>query len=277
MTWSVDRLEGTMNILIIHAIVILLSSYCAYTQEHGKTSVQTTTKKPKSNKDIKIRCSELLEIWFPQNKENSPKGFLLNTSEEAVLFPDWVKLKMIRSNNPRLLEVATHDLEVEQLMLFIQHFGVPIQSMTALLYIMDTVTEREPEKMVECVSMVNASFLYKLVQAQWERGAVGGEKFFRILKTHCGVSEPMDSDYLEPPTTTSPTRPALHVGSVKESSARKQVVTKSTTAAHTRIHTGTRTSLSVGCKHSTVVNYLVFINNVVYYFPSFNFIYCIIL
>jgi integrator complex subunit 1 len=131
----VERLEGTMNILIIHAIVILLSSYAAHLQENPPGVIQSgKAKQQQKNKDLSIRFSELLDIWFPKVKENNPKGFLLNTSEEAVLFPDWVKLKMIRSNNPRLLEVATQDLEVDQLILFIQAFGIPVQTMTYVCF-----------------------------------------------------------------------------------------------------------------------------------------------
>ncbi len=98
VTWPLERLEGTMNILIIHAVVILLSSYSVYSQDRDrellnkKNNNKQAITHAKNNKDVSIRCTELLDIWFPQNKENSPKGFLLNTSEEAVLFPDWVKL-----------------------------------------------------------------------------------------------------------------------------------------------------------------------------------------
>lgn len=242
--WPLDRLEGTMNILIIHAIVILLSSFSAHSQEREEASQNI---KQHKNKDVDIRSSELLDIWFPENKQNSPKGFLLNSpTEEAVLFPDWVKLKMIRSNNSRLLQVATQDLEVEQLLLFVQHFGVPVQSMTALLYITDTVTERNPEKLVRCVMNANASFLYKLIQAQWKRGAVGGEKFVQILKTRCGVVEHMEVVEEAQPVRTS-VRSPLHFGSVKETSSKKGARdNKTVLTSHTRIHTGSRVPLNVG-------------------------------
>ncbi len=115
-----------------------------------------------------------------------------------------------------------------------------------MLYITDTVTERDPEKLVRCVSMANASFLYKLIQAQWKRGAVGGEKFVNILKTRCGVSEPMEMDQDDDDNNKaeqSSIRTPLEFDSVKETTT---VLGSGITLVHTKIHTGT--SLNVGCK-----------------------------
>lgn len=70
----------------------------------------------------------LLETWFPLGKE-PPKAYLVDTSEEALLIPDWLKLRMIRSNVDRLVDAALTDLEPPQLVLFIQSFGIPVKSM----------------------------------------------------------------------------------------------------------------------------------------------------
>ena len=37
-----------------------------------------------------------------------------------MLIPDWLKLKMIRSNCPELVDAALKDLDPQQLVLFIQ-------------------------------------------------------------------------------------------------------------------------------------------------------------
>lgn len=50
--------------------------------------------------------SELLDIWFPEKKP-LPTAFLVDTSEEALLLPDWLKLRMIRSEVPRLVDAGT--------------------------------------------------------------------------------------------------------------------------------------------------------------------------
>lgn len=47
----------------------------------------------------------LLDIWFPE-KQPLPTAFLVDTSEEALLLPDWLKLRMIRSEVPRLVDAG---------------------------------------------------------------------------------------------------------------------------------------------------------------------------
>ena len=44
----------------------------------------------------------------------------MDTSEEALLIPDWLKLKMIRSSVGVLVDSALKDLDPQQLVLFIQ-------------------------------------------------------------------------------------------------------------------------------------------------------------
>lgn len=70
----------------------------------------------------------LLETWFPINSE-PPKAYLIDTTEEALLIPDWLKLRMIRSTVPRLVDAALVNLDPSQLVLFIQSFGIPVFSM----------------------------------------------------------------------------------------------------------------------------------------------------
>lgn len=48
----------------------------------------------------------LLGIWFP-DKKPLPTAFLVDTSEEALLLPDWLKLRMIRSEVSRLVDAGT--------------------------------------------------------------------------------------------------------------------------------------------------------------------------
>lgn len=106
VTWSSGE-ESTLHILVVHAMIILLS--------YG----------PGSDPGL---FSLLLETWFPAEGE-PPKAFLVDTSEEALLIPDWLKLRMIRSGVDRLVDAALVDLDVPQLVLFIQSFGIPVSSM----------------------------------------------------------------------------------------------------------------------------------------------------
>ncbi len=125
--WSEAGVEATLNILIVHAIVILITSYVTpmSTNVVGK---KVKAKGMKATTDLKY--NELLDMWFPKQKAHSPKGLFLNIIEEAQLFPDWIKLRLIRSNNQRLVSAASEDLDIEQLVLFVQSFGIPVQSMT---------------------------------------------------------------------------------------------------------------------------------------------------
>lgn len=54
----------------------------------------------------------LLDIWFPEEKP-LPTAFLVDTSEEALLLPDWLKLRMIRSEVLRLVDAGTAQAGLE--------------------------------------------------------------------------------------------------------------------------------------------------------------------
>ena len=63
----------------------------------------------------------------------------MDTQEEALLIPDWLRLKMLRSEvtpaTRRLAFAAVRGLEVEQIVLFVQSFGIPVESMNLLLQV----------------------------------------------------------------------------------------------------------------------------------------------
>ena len=127
-----SREAATLHILVIHAMVVLLT--------YGP---------PKFEHDSKNDYfSQLLEIWFPSNGEH-PQAFLVETSEEALLYPDWVKLRMIRSNVDVLVDTALKDLEPGQLILFIQSFGISVSSMSKLLQALDRMLQANPFAFVE--------------------------------------------------------------------------------------------------------------------------------
>ncbi|PIK57572.1 Integrator complex subunit 1 [Apostichopus japonicus] len=88
LQWE-SGLSATMHILVVHAMAILLT--------YGP---------PKDATNFNI----LLNTWFP-DKSQPPSAFLVDTSEEALLFPDWLKLRMIRSAVPKLVDAALVELE----------------------------------------------------------------------------------------------------------------------------------------------------------------------
>jgi len=127
-----EKMEATLDIRIIHAIATLLAEYTILISSQESQSKQEG-KKAKSSKgksSSEMKYNELMDIWIPKTRENYPKCYCLNTSEEAELYGGLVRVKMIRSNNSRLFGAATEGIRAKELLVMMQSFGVPVQSMT---------------------------------------------------------------------------------------------------------------------------------------------------
>ena len=158
-TWT-----ATVHFFVVHAQIILLT--------YGPLNVNKTT----SSEGIKMQelFNHLLSMWHPV-----PRAYLMDTSEEAVLIPDWLKLKMIRSDVEVLVDSALHELEPDQLVLFIQSFGIPVASMSKLLSALDKTVVSEFAGVNKAV--MDKTYMGQLVMVQHERGAVGGKVFAEKL------------------------------------------------------------------------------------------------
>ncbi|XP_045669230.1 integrator complex subunit 1 isoform X1 [Ursus americanus] len=173
---------ATMHILVVHAMVILL------------------TLGPPRAGDGEFQA--LLDIWFPE-KQPLPTAFLVDTSEEALLLPDWLKLRMIRSEVPRLVDAALQDLEPQQLLLFVQSFGIPVSSMSKLLQYLDQAVAHDPQTLEQ--NIMDKNYMAHLVEVQHERGASGGQTFHSLLT----ASLPPRRDSTEAPKPkSSPEQPS---------------------------------------------------------------------
>lgn len=53
-------------------------------------------------------------------------------ADEAALLPDWLRLSLVRSARPALLEAGLRGLPAHKLALFIQTFGMPVASMRSV-------------------------------------------------------------------------------------------------------------------------------------------------
>ncbi|XP_062945726.1 integrator complex subunit 1 isoform X1 [Cynocephalus volans] len=188
LRWSSGE-TATMHILVVHAMVILL------------------TLGPPRAGDGEFHA--LLDIWFPEKKP-LPTAFLVDTSEEALLLPDWLKLRMIRSEVPRLVDAALQDLEPQQLLLFVQSFGIPVSSMSKLLQYLDQAVAHDPQTLEQNIMDKSKSqgppdYMAHLVEVQHERGASGGQTFHSLLT----ASLPPRRDSIEAPKPkSSPEHPA---------------------------------------------------------------------
>ncbi|CAB1341759.1 unnamed protein product [Coregonus sp. 'balchen'] len=158
LRWTTGE-TATMHILVVHAMVILL-----------------TLGPPKEESDF----FNLLDIWFP-DKKPLPTAFLVDTSEEALLLPDWLKLRMIRSEVARLVDAALQDLEPQQLLLFVQSFGIPVSSMSKLLQYLDQAVSHDSQTLEQ--NIMDKNYMAHLVEVQHERGATGGHTFHGLLSS----------------------------------------------------------------------------------------------
>lgn len=179
---------ATMYILVVHSMIILLT--------YGP---------PQSDPET---FNALLETWFPEGGD-PPQAFLVDTSEEALLLPDWLKLRMIRSSVDVLVDAALKDLEPNQLVLFIQSFGIPVPSMSKLLCCLDRAVEYDEAAVVQAV--VDKAYMSQLVEVQHQRGAIGGECFYRLLGESDVTDAAAEMDDIEPVPTSviqhAPPRP----------------------------------------------------------------------
>lgn len=74
--------------------------------------------------------SWLLSTWVVDAPEVTGAGGAPAEGEgEGVLLPDWLRLSLVRSARPPLLEAGLRGLPAHKLALFIQTFGMPVSSM----------------------------------------------------------------------------------------------------------------------------------------------------
>lgn len=146
----------TLNITVVHAIIILLT--------YGPIAGSETL------------FHSLMATWFC---EPPPTCYLPDTNEEAVFLPDWLRLRMLRSNNSCLVNAAMKDLDSTQLVLFIQSFGLPVKSMERLLASLDESCDEDEKTVRDAIP--DEKFMKHLIQVQWMRGAQTGYKFASML------------------------------------------------------------------------------------------------
>ena len=165
VVWQgVPSWTATVHFFVVHAQIILLT--------YGPLNVNKNT--ASDNMKMQELFNHLLSMWHPV-----PRAYLMDTSEEAVLIPDWLKLKMIRSDVEVLVDSALHELEPDQLVLFIQSFGIPVASMSKLLSALDKTVVSEFAGVNKAV--MDKTYMGQLVMVQHERGAVGGRVFAEKL------------------------------------------------------------------------------------------------
>ncbi|GAB0098046.1 Integrator complex subunit 1 [Sergentomyia squamirostris] len=149
MAKFLDGTELPVHLNIIHALIILLT----FSGNHASA------------------MNEIIDYWFPANGY-IPTGWQIETMEPVQILPDWLKLKMIRSNFDRLVDAALQNLTPDQVLLFLQSFGTPIPSMSKLLALLDRIVI-ENSDFVESTAL-HGNYLAQLIEIQQSRGAKNG-------------------------------------------------------------------------------------------------------
>lgn len=156
-----DGTQQPIHMIIIHAFVILLTY---------------ATMIP--------NAAPYLDYWFPPNAP-LPQAFAIETNEPIVIFPDWLKLKMIRSSVERLVDAALQDLTPQQIILFIQSFGTPVNSMSKLLALLDLAVIEQTNAVKEAIA--NGTYFAQAIEIQQARGAKNGHIAIQTLQLNDNI------------------------------------------------------------------------------------------
>lgn len=153
-----------------------------------------------------------LDYWFPQNAP-LPLAFTLETNEPVVIFPDWLKLKMIRSSVDRLVDAALQDLTPQQIVLFIQSFGTPVNSMSKLLALLDLAVIEQTNPVKEAIG--NGAYFAQVIEIQQARGAKNGHIALQTLQLNDNVlpDPPRREIVVTEQLEIQPCRPQVQVNS----------------------------------------------------------------
>ncbi|CAG0917832.1 unnamed protein product [Notodromas monacha] len=137
---------------------------------------------------------ELCALWFDLHcRPSAFQGAEDGIENEIALFPDWLALRMLRCNFSQAADAALAGIkDPGRLVVFFQSFGVPVNNMSKLLAALDACVDADPDAVADVVSDVSRQYLLKLIEAQRERGAIGGHEFKALLLQ--GGEEKMDTE-----------------------------------------------------------------------------------
>uniref|UniRef100_A0A0R3QZA1 Nucleolar pre-ribosomal-associated protein 1 n=1 Tax=Brugia timori TaxID=42155 RepID=A0A0R3QZA1_9BILA len=119
-------------------------------------------------KKDRLATRVLMDLWFPTSGKR-PK--VLN-ADGVELLPTWLKLKMLRTEDDRIIRVAMDDMKVKDALKFVQSFALTSYSCTKLLAILDS-----DETPLEGDLLEEAQRASMFVRGYKLRDAKGGEKF----------------------------------------------------------------------------------------------------
>ncbi|XP_063367697.1 integrator complex subunit 1 [Cydia amplana] len=132
--------------------------------------------------------------WLESVWVGEPPTAFAADGTTASLLPDWLRLHLVRSARPALLELGLRALPAHKLALFIQTFGMPRSACSALLAALDSC----PTAAVLRLG-VERGYMAQLLQVQRARGCTGGEAFAAALRLLPPSYPPDDTLFVEEP------------------------------------------------------------------------------
>ncbi|XP_050664599.1 integrator complex subunit 1 [Leptidea sinapis] len=172
LAWRSGR-RATVHVVVAHAHLKLLC--------YGPSVYDT-------NQEM---YSWLQSTWLGPD---APETLATESAEEGVLLPDWLRLHLVRSARPALLEAGLRSLPAHKLALFIQTFGMPVPAMSALLNALDAC----PAGAVVRLG-VERGYMAQLLRVQRARGATGGHAFAAALRLQRPPAPPDDTLFDDEP------------------------------------------------------------------------------
>lgn len=98
-----------------------------------------------------------------------------------MLFPDWLKLKMLKSSDQRLIVEALKDPDPSLLILAIQSYGIPKTSMELILKCLDDATAYDSEAVRGTIAPLDQNLIEKYIEVQWLKGIKTGKRFAQFM------------------------------------------------------------------------------------------------
>lgn len=131
---------------------------------------------PPPSEQRESKYQQLMDFWFPVVKEEKPSANLVDTFEEAELYQDWLKLRMLSSKNPTVVQGVMEVISGEpmEVLMFLMSFGIPLESVEKLLELLDKFAEINDTFPVDPAQIKTVA---GYIESHWRRGAASGHKF----------------------------------------------------------------------------------------------------
>lgn len=140
-------------------------------------------------------CDPILDYWFPMGGPHL-EATSLESSESIEIFPHWLKLKMIHSTVDRLVDAALQNLTPEQIIQFIQSFGLPVGTVSKLFGLLDRAVIEQTEIMKAYIQK-NETQLTQIIEIHQSRGAKNGHIALQSLQTNFEIKSDRSKTNIE--------------------------------------------------------------------------------